>query len=241
MQTLSTNILKLIYAFIVWLATATVLFAAPCPEHITADSWINNFAGDKQTQLDFFARLRTCLPGDEKKQEEVDKLAVNSLVSLESLPKEDQKSLVAFTLQALLINAKAGFPSSQHNYAALHNAEPDTLLQRLVAQNYSTFIYWTRKAAAQKEPRALFNLATRMADGEPVQGLPQDLPTAYTILAFLEHFYSKEQLLPPEMLTYIKKTREKISKKLGVNRTRQLDATITTFDFSTLAPTAQIQ
>lgn len=138
MQTFSTNILKLIYAFIIWLATATMLFAAPCPEHITADSWlnINNFAGDKQTHLDFFARLRKCLPSDEKKQEEVDKLAVNSLVSLESLPKEDQESLVDFTLQALLINAKAGFPSSRHNYAALHNAEPGTLLQRLVAQSH---------------------------------------------------------------------------------------------------------
>jgi hypothetical protein len=115
------------------------------------------------------------------------------------------------------------------------------LLQRLVTQNYSTFIYWTRKAAVQKEPRALFNLATRMADDDPVQGLAQDLPTAYTILSFLEHFYSKGQLLPPEMMAYIKKTREKISKKLGVSRTKQLDAAITTFDFSTLAPTAQMQ
>lgn len=230
-----------IYALTICLATCTPVFAAPCPERITADMWVNSFGGGQQAQRDFFAQLKACLPGDEKKQAAVDTFAVNSLSSLEELPKDDQKALADFVVQALLINARAGFSSSQHNYAALHNAPPGSLLQRLVPQDYAVFIYWTRKAAAQGEPRALFNLATRMADDDPGPGVVQDLPTAYTILAILERLYSKEPDLPAGMMAYVVKTKAKLAKKLGKKRVRHLDTTITTFDFTKLAPPAEMQ
>jgi len=66
--------------------------------------------------------------------------------------------------------------------------------------------------------------------------MTQDLPTAYTIFSFLEQNYSKAPGLPAGMMKYVKKTKMKISKKLGSVRTKRLDSMLNTFDFSTFAP-----
>lgn len=219
-------------SLLVGLSTSGALLASPCPDDISFETWAEAFKGGRQTQEDFLSLLRQCLPDSKETQEEIDYLAVESLDLLESVPAESQDSLVEFVVRALLINAEAGFPSSQHNYASVHNAAPGTLVQRMVPQDYATFIYWTRRAASQKEPRALFNLAVRLADAAPPNGMAQDLSTAYLILAFLQNL--KDCGLPPAAIAYASETKRKISKRLGPTETEQLDASVASFDFSTL-------
>lgn len=222
---------------LVGLSSSGTLLASPCPDNVSFDTWVEAFNGGQQAQQDFMSQLKRCLPDSKDMQEGIDYLAVESLHALESIPAERQDSFAAFIVQALLINAETGFPSSQHNYASVHNAAPGSLVQRIVPQDYATFIYWTRKAASQKEPRALFNLAVRLADETPPAEVARDLPTAYVILAFLENL--KDSGLPPEVTAYAGETKKTISKQLGPKRTRQLDASFASFDFSTLAATAQ--
>ena len=221
---------------LVGLSNPGTLFASPCPDHISAETWVDAFKAGQQTRADFLSQLRQCLPGSKETQEEIDYLAVEFLDALESIPDESQGPFAAFIALALLVNAEAGFAPSQHNYASIHNAAPGSLVQQTVPQDYATFIYWTRKAASQKEPRALFNLAVRLADSTPPEGLSQDLPTAYLILAFLQDL--KDSGLPPPALAYASETRRKISKRLGTAQTRKLDASLASFDFSSLAATA---
>lgn len=208
------------------------IFAAQCPEHITAPTWENAYKGGKQTQVEFLSILKACVSGKEGMQLEIDTLAVASLLSLPKADRGEQQPLVNFTMQALLINAQAGFPSSQHNYAAVHNADSSSLVRLFVPQDYPTFLYWTRQAAAQKEPRALFNLAVRMASNAPPEGVAQDLPTAYAILSYLERTPAG---LPAPVVAYVGKIRGTIADQLGDTRVHQLNAHLDSFDFSVLA------
>jgi hypothetical protein len=218
---------------LVGVSNSGTLLASPCPDHISTEAWGDAFNGGRQAREDFLSQLRPCLPDSKERQEEIDYLAVESLNVLESVPAESQNSFADFIAQALLANAEVGFASSQHNYASIHNAAPGSVIQRTVPQDYATFIYWTRKAASQKEPRALFNLAVRLADATPPTGMTQDLPTAYLLLAFLQNL--KDCGLPPAAVAYASETKRKISKQLGPTQIPQLDASVASFDFSTLA------
>jgi hypothetical protein len=66
----------------------------------------------------------------------------------------------------------------------------------------------------------------------PPTGWAQDLSTAYLILAFLQNL--KDCGLPPAAIAYASETKRKISKRLGPTETEQLDASVASFDFSTL-------
>lgn len=222
---------------LVGLSSSGTLLASPCPGHISTAAWVEAFNGGRQAREDFLSQLKRCLPGSEERQAEIDYVAVESLNVLESIPAESQNSFADFIAQALLVNAEAGFASSQHNYAAIHNAAPGSVIQRTVPQDYATFIYWTRKAASQKEPRALFNLAVRLADATPPAGTTRDLATAYLILAFLQNL--EDSALPPPAVAYVAETRKNISKQMGPARTAQLDASLASFDFSMLAAASQ--
>ncbi len=222
--------LAALLAFIV-LSAPIALFAEPCPAYIPAETW-SHALEHRDAQDELIAQLKACLPADKKLQQEIDDLAADALDTLGSTPEKEQQATADFVMQALLANAEAGLPSSQHNYAAAHNAEPGTVVQRLVPQDYPTFLNWTRKAAAQKEPRALFNLAVRLADKAPPAGMKQDLPTAYTLFAYLERNAGG---LPQPAVAYAGKTKAQLAKQLGAAQAKKLDAGVAGFDFSKLA------
>lgn len=229
MQNRPTRLAALL-TFIALSALPVALFAEPCPAYIPAETW-SQALEDRDAQGELVAQLKDCLAADKKLQQEIDDLAVDALDALATTPEKEQKPTAEFVTQVLQINAEAGFPASQHNYAAVHNAEPGTLLQRLVPQDYPTFLHWTRKAAAQKEPRALFNLAVRLADQSPPAGMKQDIPAAYTIFAWLERNAGG---LPPPAVAYAGKTRAQLAKQLGPAQAKKLDAGVKSFDFSKL-------
>ncbi len=231
MQNRPTRRLAALFVFAVVSATPLAFAEELCPAYIPAETWTHALEHrDAQGQL--VAQLKACLPADKKLQQEVDDLAVDALEALDTTPAKEQKATADFVMQVLLANAEAGFPSSQHNYATAHNAEPGTLMQRLVPQDYPTFLHWTRKAAAQKEPRALFNLAARLADKAPPAGMKQDLPTAYTLFAWLEHNGAG---LPQPAIAFASRTKKEIAKQLGAGEAKKLDGGVGSFDFSRLA------
>lgn len=158
--------------------------ALSCPKKIGGVQIAKTFTEGKGSQQDFIKQLKKCLPGNVGLQEQVDSAIIGLLTvqkELSVLPRNLQKSFVDFNLSVLKINAEAGFASSQHNYAAVHNAEPGSLLFRIIPVNYHIFAYWTRKAAAQREPRALFNLAVRLASKKPTETIKPAPETAYII------------------------------------------------------------
>lgn len=218
------------------LAALLYPLAAPandCPEHVTVEAWADALDTDRQLRNRFLVMLERCLPGNAAMQEEIDYLAVMSLEALEALPSEHHPALADLAVRTLRANAETGFASSQHNYAAVHNARPGSLVAQTVPQDYPTFVHWTRKAASQKEPRSLFNLAVRLAAEDPPAGMARDLPTSYVILTFLEN--TPDLGIPQAFAEHVRKLKQDLSKELGAARVRELAESSTTFDFSSLA------
>ena len=121
--------------------------------------------------------VQACGAGDERYQEAVDTAAVYLMDVARQLRVPPASDLPQahwdFISEILLINARAGYPSSQHNYAVIHNADPaDAMMGRHVEQNYDTFMEWSCRAAAQREPRAIFNLGDALLGTGRVQ-VPQ--------------------------------------------------------------------
>lgn len=149
-------------------------------------------------------------------------------------------------MQTLEINARAGYASSQHNYAMLFNEQPGSLLTKLIKQDQMKFGLWTKMAAAQGEPRALFNLAMRMAVGLKEAGISKDLETAYILLILLEQLSSDPDLemgaknVLNGIEPFITQTKAKISSTLGKKRTKQLAADAAGFNYTTLAPRQEL-
>ncbi len=219
--------------FVAASAWAGGLLAAPCPAHISAQDWVKAFEGAQPARAAFLDTLKTCVPGNKALQQEVDDLAVDSFDALGRMDEGGRRPFAEFATAALLINAQAGFPSSQHNYAAAHNADPHGLLHLYVPQDMPTFMYWTRAAAAQKEPRALFNLAVRLASPAPPAGVAPDLPTAYIVFSYLQRTHTG---LPPEVMRYVAGQKTHLAKRLGAATARRLDNQAPSFDFTKLAP-----
>ena len=210
-----------------------VAAADECPEHVTVEAWADAVDTDQQVRDRFLSMLERCLPGNSAMQEEIDYLAVMSFEALDALPAEHQPALADLAVRTLRANAQAGFASSQHNYAAAHKARPGSQVAQMVPQDHATFVHWTRKAASQKEPRSLFNLAVRLAAEPPPPGIVQDLATAYVILTFLEETHDLG--IPPAFVEHVRKLRQDVSKQLGPARVKALTESSEAFDFSSLA------
>ncbi len=121
------------------LATTTVSFAASCAVDVAPETWATKLSADEQVQKAYLVALKKCLSGDGRNQAAIDTLAVTSLSELDKLPTDKQLRAIRLVMKALEINAKAGYASSQHNYAVLFNAPPGSLLSKLVKQDQMKF------------------------------------------------------------------------------------------------------
>lgn len=228
------------------LATGTEVFAAQCAVDVSSETWAFKLHANKQQQAEYLAALKPCISNDVKAQAAVDTLAITSLSDLDELPTDQQSKVADFVIQTLEINARAGYASSQHNYAMLFNERPGSLLTKLIKQDQMTFGLWTKMAAAQGEPRALFNLAMRMAVGLKEAGIAKDLETAYTLLILLEQLSTDPNLeigaknVLQGIEPFITQTKAAISSTLGKKRTKQISATAAYFNYSTLAPRQEL-
>lgn len=225
-------------------ATVLLLAAAPvqakkCAIELSVDNWLRSFDTDPHLQQPMLDRLASCLPQDPAARELVDYLATRSLDAADVLEEDARVSFVEYNVEVLHLNALAGHPSSQHNYAVVHNAEPGTLIYQIVPQDQKVFVYWTRKAASQGEPRAVFNLAARMGRDNPPQGIDYNPALAYTLLALLKDTYEHDPSFPKDMMEFIVAEVMRLADVIDTGQRDDAARALKKFDFAMLAPTAQ--
>lgn len=167
---------------------------------------------------------------------DLDDLAVIILKGIDSgeFPAHLHSVYIDFALKVLRINAQAGSASSQHNLAAVHEANPDSIIARLVKQDQDEFVKWTIEAASRGDTRAIFNLAARMVSDTPVKGIKQDQETAFILLMIIEQRNAEhDNIFEPFMPTVIE-IKKSITDKIGKEKTAILSKQAKDFDLSTL-------
>ncbi len=130
--------------------------------------------------------LKLCLR-DSEFSAKLDNYVVTALKKIDSVRGIDEEVKQNFALikTSLLLLAESGNPSAQHNYAAIYNAKAGSTLSRLNSSDLYTFSYWTRKAASNREPRSLYNLAMRMRETIYLPFIDQDFTMADKIIRTL--------------------------------------------------------
>lgn len=217
--------------------TSNTAIAYACPTQIDTEVLGMMADDNKNIQNMYLKELKTCLPHNADLQEQVDDTIIKALDEIDRFPEYRQAYYVNFFAEILKANAEAGYASSQHNYAGLYNAPPGSLLSKLIPQNYQTYMCWTKKAAAQKEPRALFNLAVRLAAKNAIiPGITYDPKTAYIILRYLQQTYPDDSANQSAQLAILMDAvnsmlMPQIKEQLGETQTKDLDTEIKQFDF----------
>jgi hypothetical protein len=167
--------------------------ANPCAEKIDIQKWAEKYKEGLRARNQTLSEIRTCIATAPQSYIAFDTLAILSIKASTSLTEasvEQREGFLRFNADLLWVLAEAGFPNSQHNLAAMHNARPGSLEQGAIRQDSKIFMYWTRHAAAQGEPRAMFNLAARLARGTPELGIAHDPVTAYKLFTQVEKISS---------------------------------------------------
>jgi hypothetical protein len=222
-----------------------VAYAASCPEQLVSrETWVSKW-GNPQADAEYVSKLKGCLSWDFLAQADLDTLAVSTLIIVEQSPALtdiQKRGVINFVAQVLEADATAGYSSSQHNYAVLFNAQPGSLVAKTIVQDQMTFGQWTKTAAAQKEPRAMFNLAIRMAVGVPDAGIAKNPETAYTLLILMDQLSMNPDLTPAAKMFFqgikpiSEKTKKDLETILGASKAKELTAQSANFDYSSLAP-----
>jgi hypothetical protein len=187
-----TRISKAFLGILIAMA-ASLACADPCAEKINIRIWAEKYREGFTARNQTLSEIRTCIATTPQSEIAFDTLAIQGIRAASSFTEtsmEQRESFLRFNADLLWILAEAGFANSQHNLAALHNARPGSLEQTAIRQDLRIFIYWTRQAAAQGEPRAMFNLAARLARGIPELGVAQDQAMAYKLFTQVEKISS---------------------------------------------------
>lgn len=117
----------------------------------------------------------------------------------------------------------------------MYNAEPGSALAKAFKQDYGRFMYWTRRAASLGEPRALFNLAVRLAGPDALGGVQPDPATAYQAFVALEPVIDRYKPQLDGLRPVVDQAKRKLEKELGKKRVHVLRAGAP-FTMSSLSP-----
>jgi hypothetical protein len=224
------------------IATAAGLVCAnPCAGKIDIQAWAAKYKEGLRARNLLLSEIRTCTTTTPASEIAFDALAVQGIrvaSSFTEVPVEQREGFLRFNADLLWVLAEAGFPNSQHNLAALHNARPGSLEQGAIRQDSQIFMYWTRQAAAQGEPRALFNLAARTARGIPEFGLAQDQAMAYKLFTEVEKINSATgDILGLD--SPVQQEKQKLLTALGKERALLLDSE--SVDLTALKPKGPLE
>jgi hypothetical protein len=212
----------------------TVLARPACStDEVKIGAWLAVLQKPRADWEPYLEQVKDCAAKDESYRAALDVLAVSNLQFLGTGDVEQslRREGAAFVERILTINAEAGFASSQHNLAAMHNVAPGDRLAEVVDQNYETFMRWTCRAAAQREPRAILNLAVRT---DPKDKLPfviqgDDRITYRLLTLALENTRTYPALVGSRK--YLTPMLAAVTKRLGAKETKVLDKDLPSFDF----------
>ncbi len=182
--------------------------------------------------------LQECVHKSDVVRDKLDFTAIEMVMRLDNGEMDKAyrtQSKVQDLISIFELCANAGSKSAQHNLATLYNSNPTGHIFKLIGKNHDQFVYWTRQAAANGDPRSIFNLAVRMATtpGNSVKGIPIDHELAYKSFMAIAIIGQKTDIsyLMPMIKREVAKLRSKISDK----RTRELLNEMNTFDLKQLA------
>lgn len=211
--------------------------AGTCPGvDLAVRTWIGLVEGAADPRSDYLAKLRSCVVTRPELRARVDYVAVDSLDALDAVPERSRGRWTEFVADVLRLNANAGEAASQHNLAGMYNAKPGSKLAMAFKQDYGRFIYWTRRAASQGEPRALFSLAVRLAGDGASGGVQQDPALAYQAFLALDPMIVRYQPQLDQLRPVVESAKRKLEEELGDERTRDLRTSASTFVLAALAP-----
>lgn len=206
----------------------------PCEPMTSANIWVAAMKGGGSER--YLRLLKECATGRADVQQAAEDLMVSALQALDQVADQVQmtrQDLAVHVKETLWVVADSGLPSAQHNYAALHNVDPNGPLADLFPVDQATFLKWTRKAAAGKEPRAMFNLAMRLLPSANAP-LPADLPLAYILLRQIADEVPDPTRLHQTFGPVLDEQLDAVRSQLGAETVAQLDARRTSFDFRSL-------
>ncbi len=210
--------------------------AITCKDVVDLSFWASALKGGRQDA--YLSKLKQCLPGDRALQAEADELFLTIMGAVQRVSgalSVTPASTAAFLKQGLLVAAEAGFPSSQHNYATMHNMDPRQPEIAYFPVDQDVFLLWTRKAAAQKEPRAMFNLAARLLPS-PQSPMAPDPQTAYILLKQITVEVPDAELRRQVFGPFLDKQLEAAITTMGPDKVLVAEAARAGFDFTSLAP-----
>lgn len=153
-----------------------------CTQVVSVAMWAA--ALKQRDEATYLGMLKRCVAGHQDRQYAANAMSVIFLDSLGELAdklKVSRQDAAVFIRDTVRVSAEAGYAPAQHNYAALYNVDPKGPTADVYPVDMDAFLYWTKKAAARKEPRAMFNLAMRLIPNDR-SPLPADPATAYILL-----------------------------------------------------------
>ena len=211
-------------------ATAPAPSPAPdasCDQMVNGQRWAVAMKGVEQGA--YLETLGRCLAGQSERQATTDALMVSVLNMLPQVATATQarpQQVADFVRDTLKVAAESGNPSSQHNFASLHNVDPKGPLASLYPVDEPTFLLWSRKAAAHREPRAMFNLAVRQ--------IP-DAATGYILLRHIRKDIDDGSIRDAFGPVLAEQT-DKLRAVLGPDGTAEAEGRVAGFDFASLEP-----
>lgn len=211
--------------------------AATCPGvDLAVRTWAGLVEGPTEGRREYLAKLGACAARTPEFRARVDYVAVDALDAIGAVPEGSRGRWTVFVADVLRLNANAGEKASQHNLAGMYNAEPGTTLARSFGQDHGRFIYWTRRAASQGEPRAMFNLAVRLAAGDASAGVLPDPALAYQTYLALEPMLIRYRPQLDQLHPVVEGAKLKLEQELGEERTKALKKSAGSFSLAALAP-----
>lgn len=201
------------------------------------DRWFEIVADDRNVRL-YLNYIKPCVEADVSFQKRVDALAMSFLAGLmdKLQTNEERFKLVELTQGVILLSASEGLPLAQEHVAWTYNVGDSFEFSEFFPKNEEKFIYWTKKAAAQKQPNSMFNLAMRLGATDQVSPyLKRNYEVAYVLLKDIEDM-SNSAMTEDYMyrqsfvLSYLKR----IEDSLGIGKTAELEASRHKFDYQTL-------
>ncbi len=182
--------------------------------------------------------LEECVHKSNKLRNKLDFTAIEMVMRLDKGEMDAAyrtQSKVQDLISIFELCAHADSKSAQHNLATLYNSNPSGHIFKLIGKHHDKFVYWTRQAAANGDPRSIFNLAVRMATtpNNSVKGIPIDHELAYK--SFMAIAIIGQKIDISYLMPMIKREVAKLRNKIGDKRTRELLNEMNTFDLRQLA------
>ena len=183
--------------------------------------------------------LNKCIPGNPSLKDKIDYIAVEIIRAIDAgkiNTGNDGIKKINDVISIFELNAKHGNTSSQHNLAAIYNSDPKSRVFQLIGNDYKKFVYWTKIAASNGDPRSIFNLAVRMASipDKSVEVIKSDYEMAY-ILHYVILLESKKYHID-YLLPFVNKGITKLEKRFDDRKKEELIKIASTFNLKTLAP-----